>query len=74
VNTISVIKSINETPTVEPKYKASEGIDNHLNLNLIINADGISRIPVGDALVIVVEWSRYDRIAPNGNIVRIQTP
>jgi hypothetical protein len=74
VDTTAVTKSINFTPSQETKVVASEGIDNQDNLNLIINSYGAIRLDADSECVIVVEWGRYDRINPSGNVIRIITP
>jgi len=67
-------KTANVTPILETKTVCSDGIDNHSNLNLIITCDAALRVPVGWEVIVVVEWQRFDRINPAGNVIRISTP
>lgn len=74
IDTTTLAKTSNSTPLLESKQISSDGIDNHSNLNLIITCDGTTRVPLGWEVIVVVEWQRFDRIAPNGNVVKINTP
>jgi hypothetical protein len=69
-----VTKTLNATPLMETKTKASEGVDNHDNLDLIIQCNGAQRLLADETAVILVEYSRYSRINPSGQIVHIATP
>jgi hypothetical protein len=70
----AITKTINTSPSQQTKVVASEGIDNQDNLNLIIDCDGATRADATSEVVVVVEWGRYDRINPSGNLIRIITP
>ncbi len=74
IDCTTVSKTVNPSPVVETKVKASEGIDNMSNLNLIIECNGVLRAPLNTEVIVVVEWQRYDRINPSGNVIRISTP
>jgi hypothetical protein len=74
VDCTAVTKTINPSPIAETKVKASEGIDNQSNINLVITCDGVFRLPLDSEAIIVVEWSRFDRINPSGQVIRIANP
>lgn len=70
VDCTAVMKTVNISPSTDTKVKASEGIDNMSNLNLTITLNAANFVD-GD-VVVVVEWLRFDRISPNGQIKMIQ--
>jgi hypothetical protein len=74
VDCTAVTKTINPSPVTETKVKASEGIDNQSNLDLVIGCNGAQRAAVDTEVIVVVEWSRYDRINPSGQVIRINSP
>ncbi len=74
IDTTPVLKSLNANPSVESKVVASEGIDNHTNLNLIVNLEPTSLLANFEDLIVIVEYQQFDRINPSGNVIRIQTP
>lgn len=69
VDTSTVGRTINITPIAEPHSVASEGIDNQTNIELRIT--NRSALAVNSFVVVIIEWMRFDRISPAGNVVRI---
>jgi hypothetical protein len=74
IDTTPVMKTINANPSLETKVHASEGIDNHSNLNLNIRLAPARDLSPNEDVIVVVEWCRYDRINNGGQVIRIQTP
>ena len=73
IDCTALTKTINFSPAQETKVAASEGIDNQDNLNLVVST--VSALaPLTARIVVVVEWGRYDRINPSGNVIRIISP
>jgi hypothetical protein len=71
IDCTAVSKTLNASPIMESKVKASEGIDNLSNLNLTITAFDTIRLTSAFDVVVVVEWLRFDRINAGGRVSMI---
>jgi hypothetical protein len=74
IDTSTVSRGQNTLPGMEPHSVASEGIDNQTNLELrITNLPGAG-LGANSSVVVIIEWLRFDRISPSGNVLRILNP